>query len=200
MGSCIYTGQYLPPCIFIQMRHLVEIHHYKHVYVISQNFIPFSQKPVIFSSFLVLCNIRWHFQLFLFPPNIKLSKDVFFFFLWLGPVGLSCTPAGNRNHKPRSCNFKLKSWCNSPFYTICRTYIGRHCDANSLSTRVWGQWKIEIRFEITYRNWAGLNCCTMNQQFNLHSPLPVMSKRLGSFTPTVHISGSETFRTALEIT
>lgn len=145
MGSCTYSGQYLPPCIFIQMRHLVEIHCYKHVYVISQNFVQFSQKPVLFSSFLVLCNIRCHFQLFLFPSNIKLSKDVFFFFLRLGPVGLSCTPVENRNlkkRKPRNCNFKLKSWCNSPFYIICRTYVGCHRDAKSLPSRVWGEWII----------------------------------------------------------
>lgn len=47
IGSRAYIGQYLPPGIFIQMRHLIEIHSYKHVYVISQHFVQFSQKPVL---------------------------------------------------------------------------------------------------------------------------------------------------------
>lgn len=37
-------------------------------------------------------------------------------------------------------------------------------------------------------------------RFNLCRPLPVKSKHLGSFIPAVHISGSETFKTVLNIT
>lgn len=100
-------------------------------------------------------------QPFLF--SLILSKNVLFFLLWLAPVGLSCTPVVNRNlkkRKPRSNNFKLQSWCNNPFYIICRTYIGLYCHAESLSSRVWGRWIIrdKIQGNLQKLSWFRMLC------------------------------------------